>query len=85
MKKYMENMKKYEGNMYEISLPYRLALGLAKIPSSTLFMGRVTFSELSLIFGPWDLEEFRAFPLYGLWPAILPLGLGKIPSLFPLF
>ena len=54
----VENMKKYVKNMKEYTLLYRLALERGKIPSLGLpFLYRV-----------WDLEIFRVFVLYRLWP-----------------
>jgi len=98
-KAYAKDMKKCEkdkfGNVKRLrdfenfrALPYVWAVGLGKFLSCPPCMSHETWkiSELSPIYGSWNLENFPCFSF--LWAAlscICAVGLGKISSLLPMY
>ena len=66
MKEYVENMKEYVKNMKKYVKNMKEYVNILNL-------------ALPYLYGPWDLEKFRAAPSYSLW------GRGKIPNSPPLY
>ena len=77
-------MKKYEGNMLECIFPILWVVGLEKIPSFSLYIGRGNWkiSELSppcRTCGTWKNSEVPLYLNYGTWKKFREKFGGKTP------